>query len=89
MLAERVAQWEKEWQERSFAAGRQEGLNAERALLYRLTYRRFGEGVAESLKLQLEKIDDTDQLAEMGEWIIDCETGDELIKRVQRLLPTD
>ena len=64
-------------------------LNAERALLYRLTYRRFSEGVTESLKLLLEKIDDTDQLARIGEWILDCKTGDELIHQVQQLLRTD
>jgi hypothetical protein len=56
------------------------GLMAERALLLRLTSRRFGDACAGQLERLLAAADDPEQLVEVGEWIIDCET---LLARVQ------
>ena len=64
--------------------GREEGLAEERALLRRLAARRFGAGTAEALAGLLEGVDDTDRLAEIGEMIVDCGTGDELLGRIER-----
>jgi flagellar biosynthesis/type III secretory pathway protein FliH len=93
MLAERVKEWEQDWRERGYAAGREsglqegmeKGLNAERALLHRLTHRRFGENVAGQIVTLLNQINDPEQLADVGEWILDCQTGAELLTRVQQL----
>ena len=64
--------------------GREEGLAEERALLRRQAARRFGAGTAEALAGLLEGVDDADHLAEIGEMIVDCGTGDELLGRIER-----
>ena len=64
--------------------GREEGRAEERALLLRLAARRFGAGTAEALAGLLEGVDDADRLAEVGEMIVDCRTGGELLGRIRR-----
>ena len=61
--------------------GIEQGIAAERALLRRLAARKFGAGTAERLASLLAPIGDTRRLAEVGDWIIDCTTGDDLIAR--------
>lgn len=72
--------------------GRQQGLEqgleqgilqGERQLLVRQARLRFGEGVAESLKALVEDIDDADRLADIGTWIIQCDSGEALLARVK------
>ena len=90
MLAERMRVWTEGWKQQGFEQGIEQGieqgLGAERALLYRLTYRRFGEGIAEQLKPLLENVHDTEILATIGEFIVDNTDGNELLQRVQVLL---
>ena len=43
--------------------------------------RKFGAGTAERLAGLLARVGDTRRLAEVGDWIIDCATGDDLIAR--------
>ena len=62
--------------------GRAEGIAAERDLLRRLAARKFDAGTAERLAGLLSRIDDPERLAETGDWIIECASGDELIARV-------
>ena len=57
----------------------------ERALLVRQAARRFGAGTAERLSTLLPRIEDSGRLAEAGDWIVDCETGAELIARAEAL----
>ena len=65
------------------AEGRLEGrLVAERELLGRQTARKFGGDVSERLAPLLARIDDPERLAEAGDLIIDCATGDDLISRL-------
>ena len=68
------------------AEGREQGLAEaradERALLHRLAARRFGADAAASLAEFLEVVDDAGQLAEVGDWIVDCASGAELAERV-------
>ena len=71
-----------EGREEGRAAGRAEG---ERALLARLAARRFDAGTARRLSALLSRIDDPDHLAEVGDRIVDCATGADLIARVEAL----
>ena len=71
------------WQEAERAEGRAEGVEQERALLRRLTERKFGVETAERLSALLAGIGDPARLADIGDWIIDCASGDELIARVE------
>ena len=61
--------------------GRAEGIAAERDLLRRQAARKFDAGTAERLAGLLARIDDPERLAETGDWIIECASGDELIGR--------
>ena len=69
------------WQDEYRAEGRAEGIAAERELLCRLAMRKFDAGTAERLSDLLAGVGDTRRLAEVGDWIIDCATGDDLIAR--------
>ena len=87
-----------EGREEGRAEGRAEG---ERALLARLegtalrsrngtpgsprTARRFDAGTARRLSALLSRIDDPDRLAEVGDRIVDCATGADLITHVEAL----
>lgn len=73
-------------QEKYRAEGRVEGMErgiaAERDLLLRLAARKFDAGTAERLSGLLVRIGDPEDLAEVGDRIIECASGDELIVRV-------
>ena len=81
---EGVRQGREEGREEGVRRGREEGRAVERALLRRLTARRFGAETAEALGRLLEGVDDADRLAEVGEMIVDCGTGGELLDRAGR-----
>lgn len=61
--------------------GRSEGIRRERELLHRLTSRKFDPRTAERLSALLAGADPS-RPAEVGNWLIDSETGEELIARV-------
>ena len=64
--------------------GLQQGLLAERALLLRQARRRFGEAGAEALAPLLERCEETEALAEVGEWLVTCDSAKALLDRVRR-----
>ena len=80
-LEERVAQWPKQWFQEGREEGREEGLAHERALLRRMATSRFGAGTAERLSETLARIADPDRLADIGEWLVRCDTGEEFLAR--------
>ena len=59
-----------------------QGLEHERALLRRMAASRFGTETAERLAEALAGITDPERLAEIGEWLVRCETGGEFLARV-------
>ena len=65
--------------------GRAEGHAGQRALLCRLAARRFDAGTAEGLAELLADVDDPVDLADVGDWIIDCATGNDLLARCSSL----
>ena len=67
---------------RGRAEGVRRGLEHERELLCRQAAVRFGADTAERLSGLLDGIADPDRLAEAGEWIVRCDSGSELLKRV-------
>ena len=68
--------------EQGIERGIEQGIAAERDLLRRQAARKFDAGTAERLAGLLSRIDDPEHLAETGDWIIECASGDELIARV-------
>ena len=82
MLRERSNEWYWEAHRRGVEVGRAE----ERALLKRLAAHKFGTESAESPAGLLDGLTAPDQLAEVGDWILECETGPELLDRTARLI---
>ena len=80
-LEEFFATRRRAYQDRYRAEGIEQGLAAERELLRRQAARKFGAGTAGRLAGLLAGVGDADQLAQAGDWIIDCATGEELIAR--------
>ena len=89
-LVERSAEWPKrliaQGLEQGLEQGKREGIEQglvhERALLRRMAATRFGEETAERLSEVLEGVADPERLAEVGEWLVRCDTGDDLLARV-------
>ena len=71
------------WREADREEGRAEVIEQERALLRRLAERKFGADTAERAAPLLAGIGEPERLADVGEWIIDCASGDELIARLE------
>ncbi len=71
------------WQEAEREQGRAEGVEQERALLLRQTERKFGADTAGRAAPLLAGIGEPERLADVGDWIIDCATGDVLIARLE------
>ena len=70
--------------EQGMERGRAEGIEWERALLVRQAQRRFGADVAQALSKLVGGVDDPDRLAEVGDMVVDCATGRELLDRARR-----
>ena len=73
MLRDRV----KEWMAKERADGQLE-------LIRRMAARKFGGETAERLAERLEPVHDAERLAEIGEWLIECASGEELLERLER-----
>ena len=79
-LATRFDEWEAEFLQK----GRDEGWAAERSLLQRLAARRFDATTADALFGMLAEVRDAERFAEVGEFIVDCATGPELLDLVRQ-----
>ena len=66
--------------------GRAEGLESERRLLERQAARRFGADAGERLSALLAGVSDPQRLAAVGDAIIDCGTGTELLAAAERVV---
>ena len=100
MLEETVREWTADWvaegreqgleqgREQGLEQGREQGLEQgraeERALLCRQAARKFDAAAGQRLSAALADVADADRLAEVGDWIIECGTADELLDRVAR-----
>ena len=99
-VREWTADWVAEGREQGLEQGREQGLEQgreqgleqgleqgraeERALLCRLAARKFDAATAQRLAAALAEATDAERLAEVGDWIIECGTADELLDRVAR-----
>ena len=85
MLAERVKEWTEEWLREGREQGIERGRAEERALLCRQTARKFDAETAERLSGLLDRLTDPEHLAEVGDSIIECGVGSELLARAERI----
>ena len=103
MLAERVKEWTAEWVaegreqglkegiergiEQGIEQGIERGIEQERRLLCRMVAQKFGAETAPRLSALLERVADQERLAQVGEWIIECDAEAELLDRVRAAAP--
>ena len=78
MLYETVQEWTVQW----LAEGRAEG-RAE--VMRRQAARKFDAMTANRLAEELERVHDPERVVEVGEWLIECGSGEELLDRVKRM----
>ena len=69
--------------EQGIERGIEQGIEQERRLLRRLAERKFGAEAAPRLSDLLERVADPERLAQVGEWVIECATEEDLLARVQ------
>lgn len=95
MLLERMQSWTERWKQEGLMQGIAEGMEkgikrgylaGERETYVRLARLRFDLEIANQLVPLLEQIQDRQQLAQVGEWLIQCESGAELLSRIERLV---
>ena len=90
-IAEKLAERDRQALERGLQRGREEGLKEvlerglqrRRAMLSRMAARKFDAGTVTRLEALLEGIDDPERFVRIGEDVIDCATGAELLARVE------
>lgn len=89
VMSEQVARWT-EQQLEQWAAPRMERSRVEgqTEVMCRQAARKFGPETAGRLTEGLAEITDPERLGEVGEWLIECETEEELLDRVARLCET-
>ena len=68
---------------RTRAEALEQRLEWERALLSRQAARKFGAGAGARLAALLAGVADPDRLAEIGDSVVDCADGEELLARAQ------
>ena len=93
-LVDRVAEWRKPYieqgieqgislgREQGISLGREEGIEHERQLLRRLAATRFDSATADSLAVAIGAEADPQRLEEVGEAIVRCATGGELLRKI-------
>ena len=82
-VEEKAAEKAAERHKQGLAQGLEHGLRHERAMLSRLAARKFDAGTATRLEALLARIDDPERFVRIGEDVIDCATGAELLARVE------
>ena len=93
-LQERLKEWPEQWMregreqgieqgiEQGLEQGLERGLKHERALLCRMAALRFGAETRERLAALLATIADPDQLADIGDRLVQCRAADEFLTQV-------
>ena len=69
--------------EQGMEKGMEQGLARQRYLLGRQAEHRFGTSTAEKLRGRLDSMRDDDEFERVSDWIVDCQTGAELLEKVR------
>ena len=84
MLRERMQEWNRQLLEEGRVEGRAEG---QMELMRRMAARKFGGETAKRLAERLEPVHDVERIVEIGEWLIECDSGEELLARLEGEYP--
>ena len=83
LLEARAEEWKAQWLAQGVEKGVERVRAEERALLDHLAALKFGARTAEPLSSLLDRLTTPEELLEVGSWIIECDTGAELLDRVR------
>ena len=86
LMEARLQEWHDSAIEQGMQQGVQQGMQRQKDLLRRLAERRFDAETARRLSGLLDGFD-ADRLIDVGDWIVDCASGDELLDRVGQASP--
>ena len=80
--------WDRNYRDEGRREGRKEGeVLGQRATLVRTAGRKFGAETAKQLVALLEGISDLERTDHVADLIIDCASGSDLLKQLERLAP--
>ena len=82
MLSENMVKWSDKWIAKGEAKGEARG---QRRILVRQAHVRFGAGTAAKLSDQLERVDSSEQLGAISEWLLTCASGEALLAKVRQV----
>ena len=82
MLSENMVKWSDKWIAMGEAKGEARG---QRRILVRQARVRFGAGTAAKLSDQLERVDSSEQLGAISEWLLTCASGEALLAKVRQV----
>ena len=86
MLQQVGMDWSAKLRDEGRVEGRTEGRAEGQVEVVRLqAVRKFGAETAERLAGRLAEISDPERAVEVGEWLLECESGEELLARVDGL----
>ena len=89
VMTEQVNQWANrqlaEWVAPRLERSRAEG---QAAVICRQATRKFDPETADRLAERLAEVPDPERLGEVGEWLLECDSGEELLARVARMCDT-
>ena len=74
--------WMKQGEQRGMQQGMQQALEHERAVILRFASSKFKATADKPLSAFLSRIQDPDRLAEVADWIIECDQTEELLARI-------
>lgn len=74
------------WHEQGLQKGIVQARQESRLMLIRQAHVKFGAETANALLGLLERINDAEQLAQVGEWILQCPSGEDLLAQVRELV---
>ena len=90
MLAERAKEWTEQWfadgRETGLQEGLERGLEHQRRMALRMARLKFGGATADRLSPVLDRIADPAALTKVGDWVIQCRDGAELLSRAEAAL---
>ena len=89
-LARTAREWPRIWREEGWQEGREEGREegwqeGQLELLRGLAARKFGAATATMVVRRLEQERDANAIVEVGQWVLECDSAAELLRRLDGL----
>ena len=84
MLSENIVKWSDEWiakgEARAMARSEAKG---QREILVRMAQARFGTDAATEFADHLDRVDSTESLFTIGDWLVTCSSSEALLNKIR------